>query len=85
MSLKLMRFLVMSAVVLAACPLYFPGESLFGPVGPVTYSGVEPLAANSVYIPGQPDIVNQSTVDMRINKSGISPAGGAGMQWTWKF
>lgn len=85
MSLKFARLVVFSAAILAACPLYFPGQSLFAPVGPITYSGAEPLASSPQYKPDQPAIVGQSRVDLSINGSRVGPTGGAGVQWKWNF
>ncbi|MGC9195889.1 MAG: hypothetical protein ACP5IL_10600 [Syntrophobacteraceae bacterium] len=82
---KSSRFLLLYAVVLAACPLYFPGQSLFGPVGPLTYSGAQPIAASPQYIPGQPQIVRQSTADTQVNGHGGARQGGPGVLWVWHF
>lgn len=84
MTAKFARLLVLCTVILAACPV-FPGQSLFGPVGPVTYYGAEPLASSPQYKPNQPQIVTQSTVDMQIYGSKAGPTGGAGLQWLWHF
>ncbi|MGC8493276.1 MAG: hypothetical protein ACP5SH_16230 [Syntrophobacteraceae bacterium] len=82
---KFARWLVLCTVILAACPLYFPGQSLFEPVGPLTYYGAEPMASSPQYKPNQPRIVTQSTVDTQIYGSKVGPTGGAGVQWLWKF
>lgn len=85
MNFKFARLLVFFFVLLAACPLYFPGESLFGPVGPLTYYGAEPMDSSPQYVPGQPQIVTQSTVDRQIYGSRVGPSGGAGVKWLWHF
>ena len=85
MTLKFVRLLVLSAAILAACPTYLPGQSLFEPVGPVTYYGTEPLASSPQYKPDQPEIVEQSRLEMHILGSRVGPMGGAGMQWKWHF
>ncbi len=85
MTYRLARFPVLLAVLLAACPMYFPGESLFGPAGPVTYYGMEPMAASPQYTPGQPQIVDQSTVETQLNGLRQGLPGGAGFQWIWRF
>lgn len=85
MTFKFARFLVLCSAILAACPMYFPGESLFGSSGPVTYYGAEPMASSPQYTPGQPQIVKQSTVDMQINGASAGPTGGAGVLWLWQF
>ncbi len=85
MTLRFARLLLLSAMILAACPLYFPGQSLFGPVGPLTYSGAEPLAASPQYNPDRPEIVEQSRLEMHLLGSQVGPMGGAGVQWKWHF
>ncbi|MDR3568429.1 MAG: hypothetical protein P4L43_10415 [Syntrophobacteraceae bacterium] len=85
MSLKYARLLVISTAILAACPLYFPGQSLFGPVGPLTYSGPEPIVASPQYDPDTPRIVEQARVDLHLNGWKVAPTGGAGMRWRWHF
>jgi hypothetical protein len=85
MRIKLARFLVLSAVILAACPLYFPGQSLFEPVGPITYSGTEPIAYSPQYNPNQPRAVEQARIDQHMNGWRVAPTGGAGMLWNWRF
>lgn len=84
MILKFVHIMALCVAILA-CPLYFPGESIFGPAGPVTYYGVQPLASSPQYKPGEPKIRQQSTVDEQIYGSTVAPAGGAGMKWTWHF
>ena len=85
MPLKSALLLVLSATVLAACPLYVPGPSPFGPAGPLTYSGAEPIAYSPQYNPDQPRVVEQARVDLHMNGWRDAPTGGAGMLWKWHF
>ncbi|MDA8305925.1 MAG: hypothetical protein M0Z81_03740 [Deltaproteobacteria bacterium] len=83
---KFSRFLVLCATILAVCPLYFPGQSILGIEGPITYYGMEPIVANAQYNPNEPLIVTQTTGrGTQINRSRVEATNGAGIQWVWHY
>ena len=79
---KTAHILALCFAILACLPTF--NFQQLGP-GPVTGGALHPFASSPYYDPTVPDSRRQLTIDERINGTGSTPQGGAGLAWSWGF
>jgi hypothetical protein len=79
------KFIHVLALGLLACYIYLPGQCEHPTPYPFAGGVVQPFASSPQYDVTEPQARQQLSVDERINGTRDTPAGGAGLMWTWRF